>query len=751
MKIRTKITWPIISSVVIILSAATIYSHFFNINLLKTESIKRLESVVQLIEKNIQTILVEQKEKLEIAATHAELSLAELETIKNISPGFYEVFVINSKGIIISSTNKTSIGLDKSNDAYFINARDKTYIKPAYFSESTQKDSIAIATPHAGGVLVARVELDYFNIIIHERTGLGETGEILLAYKNKEGETVFFTDRLFAEETSEQHTEEHPNLPIEEALQKNEAVFFTLDYRHVPVIAATRYIVEAEIGLVVKIDQSEALSATKEMLMFSVIRIFVVLLILLIIIYLVSSFIIKPIINLNEGIKIIEAGNLDYKVGTKKNDEIGQLSQAFDKMTESIKKSHAEVDKKVKEQTREISNKQKILQDQQAAVLNILEDVEEEKRIAAQEKIKYETLLESIGDGVLATDNDGVVLFVNNPAIEMLELVNNNCLGKKLVNYLKMEDKSEKVITIDQRPMRISLKTKKKIKGVYYYIKKNGEKFPVALTVTPIILNDQLIGTVEVFRDITQELNIDKAKSEFVSLASHQLRTPLSTINWYTEMLLAGDAGKLNKDQKDYLNEIYKGNQRMVDLVNALLNVSRIELGTIAIESVPTNIVDLCNSVLNELMPQLKNKKLKIIKNFDNKIPDIQLDPKLMRIVFQNLLSNSVKYTPDKGTITVDIKQQGDQVLIVVTDTGMGIPKYQQKNIFTKLFRADNVREKETDGTGLGLYIVKAVIEQFGGNISFKSIEKKGTTFFVNIPLAGVKPKEGSKGLEYTK
>jgi two-component system, OmpR family, sensor histidine kinase VicK len=155
--------------------------------------------------------------------------------------------------------------------------------------------------------------------------------------------------------------------------------------------------------------------------------------------------------------------------------------------------------------------------------------------------------------------------------------------------------------------------------------------------------------------------------------------------------------------------------------------------------------------VLKEIKPLIADKKLKVIKKFGQAIPKVNLDDKLMRIVWQNLLSNALKYTPAKGQITISIAKDKTKVKIAVADTGMGIPKAQQKNIFTKLFRADNVREKETSGTGLGLYIVKSVIEQFGGKVWFKSIEKKGTTFYVTIPLKGIKAKTGTRGLEYTK
>jgi signal transduction histidine kinase len=249
---------------------------------------------------------------------------------------------------------------------------------------------------------------------------------------------------------------------------------------------------------------------------------------------------------------------------------------------------------------------------------------------------------------------------------------------------------------------------------------------------------------VNVFRPM--EL-IDKAKTEFVSLASHQLRTPLTSIGWYAEMLLAEDAGSINDEQKNYLNEIYKGNQRMVELVNSLLNVSRIDLGTFAIDPEAVNLEMLAQSVAQEQRPQTVAKKITLTLELAQSLPTMNADPKLLRIILQNLLSNAIKYTPDEGNVTLRINSKDKKVFIEVADTGYGVPDDQKDKIFTKLFRADNVREKDTEGTGLGLYLVKAIVEETGGSVWFESEQNKGTTFFVTLPIemhkkAGAKPIE---------
>lgn len=229
-----------------------------------------------------------------------------------------------------------------------------------------------------------------------------------------------------------------------------------------------------------------------------------------------------------------------------------------------------------------------------------------------------------------------------------------------------------------------------------------------------------------------------RLKNEFVSLAAHQLRTPPSIVSWYTELLLSDNLGSLNEKQRDYLEEIYKANQRMIELVNVFLNVSRIEMGTLPIELKSTDLRPISDSALGEFLHLIKNKNLKVEKDYDQDLPMIDTDPRLARIILQNLLSNAVKYVQKEGIIKLSIKQEkspAPRILIQVSDNGYGIPKDQQSKIFTKLFRADNVRVRETDGTGLGLYLVKMIVNLLGGAIWFNSEENRGSTFFVAFPL----------------
>ncbi|MCX6712077.1 MAG: ATP-binding protein [Candidatus Vogelbacteria bacterium] len=369
---------------------------------------------------------------------------------------------------------------------------------------------------------------------------------------------------------------------------------------------------------------------------------------------------------------------------------------------------------------------------------------------------KNEAILASIGDGLIVTNEAGNIALVNEATEKMLGVKINEIIGKSNSAIFPMEDEKGEIIPIEKRPMTTALAggstttTTTTTTGLSYYYKRlDGTKFPVSLSVTPVILDGKIIGAIDIFRDITKEKDIDKVKTEFVSLASHQLRTPLSAINWYTEMLLNGDAGVINDEQRKYLGEVSIGNKRMVALVNALLNVSRLDLGTFIIEPEPTDITAMIKSVLDELRPQITTKKLKLTETYDPKVPtQFSSDQKLLRMVFQNLLSNAVKYTPEAGSVAVSLVPKGSELVFSVADSGMGIPASQKDKIFSKLFRADNARESDSEGTGLGLYIVKSVIEQSGGKVWFESVESKGSTFFVSLPLSGMKKKEGTKKLD---
>ncbi len=230
-------------------------------------------------------------------------------------------------------------------------------------------------------------------------------------------------------------------------------------------------------------------------------------------------------------------------------------------------------------------------------------------------------------------------------------------------------------------------------------------------------------------------IRLDKLKSGFVSLASHQLRTPLTAINWNGEMLLSESAGKLNKNQKRYLTDLYDGGQRMAEMIRELLKVSNLDLGTYTSEVKLVDVSGVLKTIIKDQQFEIDQKGISLTTAVGSGLTHMQLDEQLVTMIFQNLVSNSVKYTRKGGRIDISVTAKRRNLLIKVSDNGIGIPEAQQPQIFAKLFRADNAEKLITSGTGLGLYIVKATLDRTGGTIWFDSIENQGSNFYVKIPL----------------
>jgi signal transduction histidine kinase len=291
--------------------------------------------------------------------------------------------------------------------------------------------------------------------------------------------------------------------------------------------------------------------------------------------------------------------------------------------------------------------------------------------------------------------------------------------GKPAFDFPPAVDDRDRPVPRERRATLMALSERRKIDGVYQYVRKDGSKFFATVTASPVIVGGRLVGSVTVFRDRTQWIQLDRSKSEFVSVASHQLRMPLTSMRWFLELLLGDKEGKLTKEQRENLEQILAIDKNMLDIVNGLLNVARLETGTYVVEPVPVRLDEVADSVLAELQPMILEKRQEVEKRFAAPIPPIPADRDMLRIVFQNLLGNAVKYTPERGRVSVSIEPDKDDVLVTVADTGVGIPREQQGQIFTKMFRAENVRK--TDGTGLGLYVAKEIVGMAGGRIWFES------------------------------
>lgn len=238
----------------------------------------------------------------------------------------------------------------------------------------------------------------------------------------------------------------------------------------------------------------------------------------------------------------------------------------------------------------------------------------------------------------------------------------------------------------------------------------------------------------------SEESSKAKTKGEAIlTRVAHQLRTPLGSMRWNLE-LVKQEISCLPELAQERLQETYKSNLRVIGLVSDLLNVTRIEQSRINDNPKITDIVEIIRDAMEEMKPEAGKRKIALgVKILKNNIPEINIDPKRFHEVIQNLLSNAVKYTPDGGSVSVEADYAGNSLEITVSDNGIGIPEKDKSKIFTKFMRAENASRIDTEGSGLGLFIVKSFVEKWGGKIHFESEENKGTTFYISLPIAGKK------------
>jgi PAS domain S-box-containing protein len=242
----------------------------------------------------------------------------------------------------------------------------------------------------------------------------------------------------------------------------------------------------------------------------------------------------------------------------------------------------------------------------------------------------------------------------------------------------------------------------------------------------------QTVGLTLTFLDVTQEREVSQMKSDFVSFVTHQLRTPLAGIRWMLE--LAAQGGSL-EETRSYIQDARDSAERLIRLVNDLLDVSRLESGKLAIVPRATQLGELTRGVMDELRGLIQEKGHRFSVAGEGEVPPVLVDPQLFRQAILNLVSNAVKYTPPGGEIAVRMDQQDSSVRWVIQDSGIGIPADAQHRLFEKFYRAENALTMETDGTGLGLYLVRLIVERFAGRIWCESEEGRGATFLFALPL----------------
>lgn len=373
------------------------------------------------------------------------------------------------------------------------------------------------------------------------------------------------------------------------------------------------------------------------------------------------------------------------------------------------------------------------------AMTKLLKDLAKTKNDIELEKARDDALLSSIGEGIFAVDVNNRFIFINKKAEEILGIKSVDLIGKKKTpSNIPLEYLDGKFVPSSKRPTAIALKTRRSSYNEKYLLgRPDGMKIPISLTVTPVKMDGKVIGAIDVFRDISEEMRIDKSKTEFVSVASHQLRTPLGIIKWYVEMLQKEDyIKKAPPKVSQYISEIERGNTRLLALVKDLLSVSRIDQDKVQNNPQLINLSKFIPSIVENMKMLSDSRNVDIQVDIDKLTPKIKVDPAKLHSVIENLVSNSIKYSKDEGGfVKISSRKYREGVVIEVEDDGIGIAEEDIKDLFQKFFRAVNAIASNPDGSGLGLYVAKSYVDSWGGEIDVRSKLNEGTKFKIYIPI----------------
>lgn len=409
----------------------------------------------------------------------------------------------------------------------------------------------------------------------------------------------------------------------------------------------------------------------------------------------------QPILSLVKGTQSVGKGNFDYKFSIHTHDEIEQLSDSYHVMAQSLKFS--------------------------------LWSIEHERDALKVERNTMSTVLSSIGDGVVALDKSFRVVFSNTAITPITGLISKDIQGKEIdaVIHFKKQERNVSIRKLIETSADTGLTDK-------LQFLKDEELKTIHLVFSTLpdstVSNIKYILTVY---DLSKEEQLENMKLDFVSMAAHELRTPLTSIQGYLSVFIEENAEILKGERGMFLNRIQTSARQLMGLVENLLSVSRIEKGAFTINAVPLDWVSLVDETVTDFVYRAKEKKISLsFVKPKGKISRVKADKIRIKEVLSNILANAVAYTHRDGTVTVSLEEDKTDVITHIKDTGEGIPSSALPHLFTKFFRVAGVLSQGSKGTGLGLYISKAIIEMHQGKIWVDSEVKKGSTFSFSLPKA---------------
>lgn len=734
--IGTKFNAVFISTIFILGISVFIFLFGYAKNVIEKNINAQMESVITLKISQINKYFDEELESMERISSKDDI-VSALETnvgkekLRNLleqeliyDDEFFELFIINKDGKVHVSTDINQEDKIKSNENYFIYGKEEDYVQQFYYDVSLNDIAITLSIPIKANdtyVLAGRLNIDALSNLMTERSGMGYSGETYLVNKFN----IMVTESRFIPSSQLKqtvYTEGSKN-----CLKGMDGKGIYDDYRGISVVGVYKWISEQDYCIIAEIDEEEAFAPVVNLRNISIIYV-IALVILMVLPFSIGYTVNKRLKILQKSADEISKGKLNKKISIKSVDEIGDFAATFEKMRIQLKNARDEIneynkhlEKKVRDRTKEL----------------------------AEEKNKFQKTLESLADGALVIDQDERILFFNSAAEKMSQFKKEEVIGKKYKDIIKLIKEKNGTENYSYIGHALNKNKTTSMRNHTILITKSKKKIPILSSAAPIHykFNRKSKNIVVTFRDVSEQRKLERMKDDFIALASHQLRTPLTSIRWSLELMQKINKKFLTKAEENSIKTSFKATIRMNKIINMILNIARIESGKLLIMPKKININEFIQNILIRLNAIIKKKKQNVAVNIEKDLHYINLDPDLLDEILLNLISNSAKYTKEKGKIEINVITKKNYIEFEVKDNGYGIPHDQKKKIFSKFFRADNIIKKDTDGNGLGLAIVNQLVELMGGKIWFTSKINKGTSFFFTIPKHKAVMKKGEKRL----
>jgi len=625
-----------------------------------------------------------------------------------------EMFITDRFGGLVASSGRTSDFYqadEKWWEEAFDGGKGKILIGDVEYDESSKTPSLPLIVPvraESGEVIgISKTMLDIkFLFRSLEKFRVGKTGHVVLV--NRHGYMLFHEDveplkEKIVNEIIFQKLIESEQQWVIENNPVNHKRRLSIAYAniHHPLFE------EGEGGWRVCVvqDATEVLVPLKNLFSQFVVIVFILLMVAGVVAFKTSSRFVKPIKKLHEATIKIGEGNLDYKAEIKTGDEIEDLADSFNNMVKDLKITTTSIEKLNKE-----------IRERKRAEMNINKAAE-----------VWQRTFDSITDLVFIQDIDSNIVKANKAFVTAMKAKPEDIIGKKCYQVVHGGDSSW-----PECPFQAMLKDGK---ACSKEIDDPKIGIPLLVMVSPIFDEEgKIIGAVHIAKDITEHKKVEKLKDEFVSTVSHELRTPLSIIKEGVSLVMDEIPGKLNLKQKRILKMSGDNIDRLARMINNLLDISKIEAGKIKLDKSIVDIGKILKNISKEWKLESSKKAQKINCSVPNVPVNIFIDFDKITQALDNLISNAIKYTPDKGQIKIELINMEDNIKIIISDTGQGISKENLPKAFNKFQQFGRVSGPGTKGTGLGLAITKSLIEEHGGTIRIKSELNKGTQFIISLP-----------------